>query len=63
MGGPEFFQTGMGHTFYQGTMPRIMRALERIADALERMNPPPPPPGRSFGSSDAPTVGPPGGGE
>lgn len=35
MAGPEFFQTRMGHTFYEGTMPRIAKALERIADALE----------------------------
>lgn len=33
---PEFFQTPMGKRFYEGTMPRIARALERIADALEK---------------------------
>lgn len=33
---PEFFQAGMGHKFYEGTMPRIAKALERIADALEK---------------------------
>ena len=31
----QFFQTVMGKMFYDGTMPRIARALERIADALE----------------------------
>ena len=31
----EFFQTKMGQDFYQGTMPRIAKALERIADTLE----------------------------
>jgi hypothetical protein len=33
--GPEFFQTGMGRTFYEGTMPKIARALERLATVLE----------------------------
>lgn len=32
----KFFQTRMGQHFYEGTVPRILRALERIADALER---------------------------
>lgn len=36
--GPSFFQTIMGHTFYEGTVPRIARALERIAIALEEAN-------------------------
>lgn len=36
--GPSFFQTIMGHTFYEGTMPRIAKALERIAAALEEAN-------------------------
>jgi hypothetical protein len=30
---PEFFETRMGHHFFDGTMPRIAKALERIADA------------------------------
>jgi hypothetical protein len=34
----EFFQTVMGHHFYEGTAPRIAKALERIADNLDRMN-------------------------
>ena len=33
---PEFFETGMGRKYYEGTLPRMARALERIADALER---------------------------
>jgi hypothetical protein len=36
--GPSFFQTIMGHTFYEGTVPRIAKALERIAKALEEAN-------------------------
>lgn len=35
---PEFFQTGMGQKFFEGTVPRIVKALERIADALEKQN-------------------------
>lgn len=38
--GPEFFQTVMGHQFYDGTMPKIAKALERIAAALEQSNAP-----------------------
>lgn len=35
--GPEFFQTRMGQTFYEGTLPRMVKALERIATALESL--------------------------
>jgi hypothetical protein len=38
MAGPDFFQTRMGHHFYESTAPRIAKALERIADALEKQN-------------------------
>lgn len=38
MAGPESFQTLMGRKFYDGTLPRIATALERIADALEHYN-------------------------
>lgn len=30
MGQPEFFQTKMGRQFYEGTMPRIADALEKV---------------------------------
>jgi hypothetical protein len=33
----EFFQTVMGHRFYEGDVPRITKALERIATCLEKM--------------------------
>ena len=42
----DFFRTRMGQVFFESTMPRIAKALERIADALDRANPPsssPPP--------------------
>jgi hypothetical protein len=32
----EFFQTVMGRSFYEGTMPKVARALERIASAVEQ---------------------------
>jgi hypothetical protein len=32
----DFYLTQGGHEFYFGTVPRIARALERIADALEK---------------------------
>lgn len=35
--GPEFFQTKMGHQFYDGTMPRLAKAAESIADSLQRL--------------------------
>lgn len=38
--GPSFFQTLMGRQYYEGTLPRIARALERIACALEAQNAP-----------------------
>ena len=38
----EFFKTQMGHAFFEGTVPRIARALERIATALEKEPPRPP---------------------
>ena len=34
----EFFQTVMGHAFYEGTMPQIAKSLSRIAGALEKAN-------------------------
>ncbi len=36
--GPELWQTMMGRQLIDGTMPRIAKALERIADALEEAN-------------------------
>ncbi len=37
----EFFKTLMGRKFYEADVPRIARALERIADALEKTGRPP----------------------
>ena len=49
-----FFQTRMGHTFYNATMPRIAKALEAIA---ERLPPPPPPEPRTFTREEESYVG------
>lgn len=38
---PEFFQTLMGKKFYDSDVPRIAKALERIAAALEQQRSPP----------------------
>jgi uncharacterized protein YukE len=32
----KFFQSYMGKKFYEADVPRLIRALERIANALER---------------------------
>lgn len=36
MPGPDFFQTVMGHRFIEGTIPRLTKAVERLADSMER---------------------------
>lgn len=37
MSGPRMFETGIGRKFYGTDVPRIARALERIATALEKL--------------------------
>ena len=34
----EFFQTQMGRAFYEGAVPRLIRAVERLANAIEKSN-------------------------
>jgi len=36
---PKFFMTHMGRMFYEGTLPKLVGALERIATALETKAP------------------------
>jgi hypothetical protein len=36
--GANFFQTIMGKKFYEGDVPKIVRALEKIGKELERAN-------------------------
>jgi len=33
----DFFHTRMGHTFYESTMPSLVRELGRLNDNLERL--------------------------
>ena len=33
----EFFETRMGHRFYEHTLPELVRQVSRLADALERI--------------------------
>jgi len=40
MAAPEFFQTGMGHKYYNFQLPELIKQLTRIADALEVMTKP-----------------------
>lgn len=38
MSGPQFFQTRMGQVFFEGTMPRLYRAIESLVDAIKPAN-------------------------
>ena len=33
----EFHKTRMGHRFFEQTMPELVRAVHRLADAIERV--------------------------
>ena len=33
----QFFQTGMGKTFYEHTMPELVKQLERLNELLARL--------------------------
>ncbi len=37
MSEPKFFQTRMGHRFYEHTVPELVRQLERLCELLERL--------------------------
>lgn len=34
----QFFETMMGRDFYQGNIPKLIKALVKIADELEKLN-------------------------
>ena len=36
MSGVEFWQSRMGHTFYEGTMPSLVRELKKLNENLEK---------------------------
>ena len=38
MNGPQFFQTQMGHKYYQSDLPRQIKAMNRLAEAIEKQN-------------------------
>ena len=37
MSEPKFFQTRMGHRFYEHTMPELVKQLERLNELLEQV--------------------------
>lgn len=37
--GPEFFETGYGRRFFDAQLPRLIKAIERLADAAEAKTP------------------------
>ena len=37
MSDPKFFQTRMGHTYYEHTVPELVRQLARLNELLERL--------------------------
>lgn len=36
--GPQFHETGYGRTFFQSQLPNQIKALNRLADAMEKQN-------------------------
>ena len=34
----DFFRTGMGHRFYEGTMPELVEQLRRLNDHLDSLD-------------------------
>jgi len=37
MAGVEFWQSRMGHTFYEGTMPSLVRELKKLNENMEKV--------------------------
>lgn len=35
---PRFHETGYGRKFFERQLPELIRAIERVADALEKQN-------------------------
>ena len=36
--GPQFHETGYGRTFFQSQFPNLIKALNRLAEAMEKQN-------------------------
>ena len=34
--GPQFHETGYGRTFFQSQLPNLIKAINRLADAMEK---------------------------
>ena len=35
---PQFFQTGYGRKFFESQLPGLIKAIDRLADAIEKQN-------------------------
>jgi hypothetical protein len=35
--GPEFWQTPMGRTYYEATLPELIKAVNRLAKSMDRL--------------------------
>ena len=36
--GPQFHETGYGRTFFQSQLPNLIKAFNRLAEAIENQN-------------------------
>jgi len=36
--GPQFHETGYGRTFFQSQLPNLIKAINRLAEAMEKQN-------------------------
>ncbi len=36
--GPQFHESGYGRTFFQAQLPNLIKAINRLADAMEKQN-------------------------
>ena len=36
--GPQFFQTGYGRRFFESQLPELIKAINRLADAVDKQN-------------------------
>lgn len=36
--GPQFYETGYGRAFFQSQLPNLIKALNRLAEAVEKQN-------------------------
>lgn len=36
--GPEFYQTGYGKRFFELQLPSLIKAIDRLTDAVEKQN-------------------------